>query len=203
MRVVLITDRTRFGDIAERVAAIARAVPPGSIAIQVREKDTDGGPLLAFVRELQDAAPGVPIWVNDRVDVALAADIAGVHLPEHGLSIDDARAVAGITGRPLSIGVSRHTLESALRATGADVIQLGPIYETPGKGPRLGPAALGVRAQLPAATRLVAVGGIDTPERAREAIAAGADAVAVIRAAWTSSDPAAMIGALVEATRST
>ena len=203
MRVVLITDRTRFRDIAERVAAIARAVPPGSIAIQVREKDTDGGPLLAFVRELQDAAPGVPIWVNDRVDVALAADIAGVHLPEHGLSIDDARTIAGIAGRPLSIGVSRHTLESALRATGADVIQLGPIYETPGKGPRLGPAALGVRAQLPATTKLVAVGGIDTPERAREAIAAGADAVAVIRAAWTSPDPAAMIGALVEATRST
>jgi thiamine-phosphate pyrophosphorylase len=203
VRVVLITDRARFGDIAERVAAIARAVPPGSIAIQVREKATDGGPLLAFVRQLQDAAPGVPIWVNDRVDVALAADIAGVHLPEHGLSIDDARAVAGIAGRPLSIGVSRHTVESALRATTADVIQLGPIYETPGKGPRLGPAALAVRAQLPDTTRLVAVGGIDTPERAREAIAAGADAIAVIRAAWTAPDPAAAIGALVEAIRST
>jgi thiamine-phosphate pyrophosphorylase len=203
VRVVLITDRTRFRDIAERVAAIVRAVPPGSITIQVREKDTDGGPLLAFVRQLQDAAPGVPLWVNDRVDVALAADVAGVHLPEHGLSIEDARAVAGAAGRPLSIGVSRHTVTGALRADGADLVQLGPIYETPGKGPRLGPAALAVRAELPPATRLVAVGGIDTPERAREAIAAGADAIAVIRAAWTAPDPAAAIAELVDATGST
>lgn len=197
MRVVLITDRTRFTGIPERVAAIARAVPPGTLAIQVREKDTDGGPLLAFVRELQDAAPGVPIWVNDRVDVALAADVAGVHLPEHGLSIDEARAVAGLAGRPLSIGVSRHTVEAALRATTADLIQLGPIYETPGKGPRLGPAALGVRAQLPATTRLVAVGGIDTAERAREALASGANAVALIRGAWASEDPAALVAGIV------
>ena len=201
MRVVLITDRTRYSDIPERVAAIARAVPPGSIAIQVREKDTDGGPLLAFVRQLQAAAPDVPIWINDRVDLALAADVAGVHLPERGLSIDDARAIAGAADRPLSIGVSRHTVMSALRSTGADLIQLGPIYETPGKGPRLGPAALAVRAELPPTTKLVAVGGIDTPERAREAITAGADAVAVIRAAWTAPDPAEAIGAIVEAAR--
>jgi thiamine-phosphate pyrophosphorylase len=199
VRVVLITDRSRFRDIPERVAAIARAVPPGSIALQVREKDTDGGPLLLFVRELQAAAPNVPIWINDRIDVALAADVAGVHLPERGLSIEDARAVAGAADRPLSIGVSRHTVESALRSTSADLIQLGPIYETPGKGPRLGPAALGVRAQLPATTKLVAVGGIDTPERAREAIAAGADAIAIIRAAWTCSDPAATVAEFVEA----
>lgn len=197
MRVVLITDRARFPGIPERVAAIARAVPPGSIAIQVREKTSDGGPLLAFVRELQQAAPGVAIWINDRVDVALAAGAAGVHLPERGLSIDDARAIAG----SLSIGVSRHTVDAALAAE-ADLVQLGPIYETPGKGPPLGPAALAVRAQLPATTTLVAVGGIDTPERAREAIAAGADAVAVIRAAWASPDPAAAIGALVEVTGS-
>jgi thiamine-phosphate pyrophosphorylase len=202
VRVVLITDRSRFTDIPERVAAIARAVPPGSLAIQVREKDTDGGPLLAFVRELQAAAPGVPIWVNDRIDVALAADVAGVHLPEHGLSIDDARAVAGAAGRPLSIGVSRHTVEAALRSAAADVVQLGPIYETPGKGPRLGPAALAVRAQLPPSTKLVAVGGIDSVERAREAVAAGADAVALIRGAWASEDPVTLVASIV-ATRST
>jgi thiamine-phosphate pyrophosphorylase len=193
VRVVLITDRSRFSDIPERVAAIARAVPPGSLAIQVREKATDGGPLLAFVRQLQDAAPHVPIWINDRIDIALAADVAGVHLPERGLSIDDARAVAGAADRPLSIGVSRHTVMSALRSTNADLIQLGPIYETPGKGPRLGPAALAVRAELPPTTKLVAVGGIDTPERAREALGAGADAVAVIRAAWSSPDPVKLI----------
>ena len=198
-RVILITDRARFRDIPERVATIARAVPPGSIAIQVREKQLDGGPLLAFVRELAAAAPGVPMWVNDRADIALAAGATGVHLPERGMAIADARAVAAMLGRPLRVGVSRHSAEAALAAASADVIQLGPIYDTPGKGPALGPAVLGVRARLPATTRLVAVGGIATLERARDAIAAGADAIAIIRAAWTCKDPAVTVPAFVAA----
>jgi thiamine-phosphate pyrophosphorylase len=195
-RVVLITDTTRFRDIPERVAIIARAVPPGSIAIQVREKQMDGGPLLAFVRVLAAAAPGVPIWVNDRVDVALAAAATGVHLPEAGMPVADARAVAAKLGRPLLVGVSRHAPDVD---TGADVVQLGPIYDTPGKGPPLGPSVLGVRAKLPASTRLVAVGGIDTLDRAREAIAAGADAIAIIRAAWSCKDPRVTVPAFVAA----
>ena len=195
-RVVLITDSSRFGDIPERVAAIAAAVPPGSIAIQVREKHLDGGPLLAFVRAIAAAAPGVPIWVNDRVDIALAARATGVHLPERGLPVADARAVAAQLGRPLLVGVSRHAPDVD---SGADLVQLGPIYDTPGKGPPLGPSVLGVRARLPAATKLVAVGGIDTLDRAREAIAAGADAIAIIRAAWSCKDPAVTVPALVAA----
>jgi thiamine-phosphate pyrophosphorylase len=195
IRVVLITDTTRFRDIPERVAAIARSVPPGSIAIQVREKHMDGGPLLAFVRQLAAAAPGVALWVNDRVDVALAAGATGVHLPERGMPIADARAVAAQLGRPLQIGVSRHAPDVD---TGADLIQLGPIYETPGKGPPLGPSVLGVRAKLPAATTLVAVGGITSLDQVREVRAAGADAVALIRAAW---DGAVSVPALVDAAR--
>lgn len=195
-RVVLITDTTRFRDIPERVAAIARAVPPGSIAMQIREKHLDGGPLLAFAGAIAAAAPGVPLWINDRVDIALAVGAAGVHLPERGMPVADARAVAAQLGRPLLVGVSRHAPDTG---SGADVVQLGPIYDTPGKGPPLGPAVLGVRAKLPASTRLVAVGGIDTLDRAREAIAAGADAIAIIRAAWTCQDPAVTVPAFVAA----
>lgn len=171
--IVLITDSVRFPDIPERLAAIARVAPPGSIEVQVREKQMDGGPLLAYVRALQAAAPGVPMWVNDRVDVALAAGAYGVHLPEHGMSIDDARALAP----RLRIGISVH---AQVGGFGADSMQLGPIWETPGKGAPLGPGVLA----FARAARLVAVGGIDSPERVREAIAAGADGVAVIRAAW-------------------
>ena len=68
----------------------------------------------------------------------------------------------------------------------ADLIQLGPIFETPGKGPALGVGALrAARAALPARTHLVAVGGISDAARAAECRAAGADAVAAIRTAWT------------------
>jgi thiamine-phosphate pyrophosphorylase len=194
--IVLITDSQRYPDIPERVAAIARAVAPGSIAIQVREKHMDGGPLLAFVRQLAAAAPSVPIWVNDRVDVALAAGAAGVHLPERGIAVGDARAIAARLGRSLRVGVSRHAPDVD---SGADLVQLGPIYDTPGKGPALGPAVLTVRTRLPATTTLVAVGGIMHPDQAREVRAAGADAIALIRAAWDCQDPTVTIAAFVEA----
>jgi len=183
-RVIVITDRKRFA--VERVREMG-----GSIAIQVREKDLEGGALLALVREMQKFAP---VWVNDRLDVAMAAGAAGVHLPERGLSIEDARAVAA-----LPIGCSRHSVAGVLEAAerGASLIQFGPIWATPGKGPALGPEVLAVRAQLPAHVRLVAVGGIDSAERAREAAEAGADAVAVIRAAWEHPERIAeMVAAL-------
>ena len=201
-RVVVITDRTRFAseEIAGRLAAILARVPRGAVAIQIREKDLDGGPLLRLAREIVEiAAPvGAPVWINDRLDVALIVGADGVHLPEDGLAIADARAVRG--ERALLVGASRHTLADVLIATraGADLVQLGPIFDSPGK-PAVGPAILGVRARMPSTTRLVAVGGIDSPERARAAAAAGADAVAIIRAAWTSSDPEAAVLRLIDA----
>lgn len=199
IRVVVITDRklTPAEQIAKRVAAMLAAAPPGSVLIQVREKDLDGGPLLALTRSILEVArpAGAPVWVNDRVDVALVAGADGVHLPEAGLSIADARAAADAVGRPLAIGCSRHTTRDVLAATdaGAALVQLGPIWAVPGKGEPLGLEALRIRLPVP----LVAVGGIDGPARARHAASAGADAVAVIRAAW-QGDPD-LVGKLVEA----
>jgi thiamine-phosphate pyrophosphorylase len=175
VRVVAITDRTQMGD--DFAAAIERAVagcPPGSVLVQVREKDLDGKELLELIAI---ARRYTRVIVNDRVDVALAAEAIAVHLPEDGISVADARAQfpTGV------IGVSRHAPDAN---TGADLIQLGPIFETPSKPGR---AALGLDVlRAPHGTaKLVAVGGIDTPERARDAASAGADAVALIRAAWS------------------
>jgi thiamine-phosphate pyrophosphorylase len=207
-RVIAITDRARMcGDAAradvgaaEVAAAVARRARTG-LAVQVRERDLDGGPLLALVRAV--IATGVPTLVNDRLDVALAAGAAGVHLPEDGLAVTEARAlVAHVRGaaaaRAFVIGASRHSLAGVREAAaaGADAVQLGPIWETPAKGPALGLAALSAaraaleelsgRAGFPR-TRLVAVGGIDSPARAAEAWAAGADAVAAIRGIWSGS----------------
>ena len=186
---LVITNRRLCGDLLERVAAIARI--PG-VAFQVREKDLDGGPLLELARAVIARANGAPVWVNDRVDVAQLAGAHGVHLPEAGMAIADARALAP----ELAIGCSRHSAEAARAAIGADLVQLGPCFDTPGK-PTLGLAALAV--DMPAT--VVAVGGIIGPAQARAAIAAGADAVAVIRAAWTSPDPAAAIAAIADAVR--
>lgn len=194
-------DARRFGD------AIARAldsVPAGAAWVQVREKDLGGRALAALVRAALAAARsrGAAVVVDDRLDVARALGADGVHLPEHGLDVATARGLLadGV------VGASRHTLDDAVAAAqaGADLIQLGPIWATPSKaglGQPLGPAALtATRAALDAAgrasTRLVAVGGIDGPARADLARAAGADAVAVIRAVWTAAEPGAAARAL-------
>ena len=162
------------------IARVLAGTPPGAIAIQLREKDLDGSPLLVLARAALTAcrAAGAKLLVNDRLDVALAAGADGVHLPEAGLSIAEARALAP----HLVIGCSRHAADVSAEA--ADLLHLGPIWPTPSKagmGEPLGLAALA----LATSAHLVAVGGIDSASRAREAREAGADAVAVIRAAWT------------------
>lgn len=205
IRVVVVTDRRLFGseEIAGRVEDILAAVPRGSVAIQIREKDLDGGPLLRLVHEVLEVArpAGATVWVNDRVDVALAAGADGVHLPEQGISIADARAAAAAIGRPLAIGCSRHTTAAVIAAAAEAIerIHLGPIWAAPGKDAPIGLDPLDVRGDMPAGVQLVAVGGIDSPTRARQAASAGADAIAVIRAAWLGEAPGALIASLVEA----
>jgi thiamine-phosphate pyrophosphorylase len=142
-------------------------------------------------------------------------------LPEHGLSIPDAQAAVAALSRTLAIGCSRHTASAVLSAMsdGAELVQYGPIWATPSKGPPIGTDALELAPRAkrrstgpplalleptktpppipPRRGRLVAVGGIDGPARARAAALAGADGVAVIRAAWQGMPD--VIGKLVEA----
>jgi thiamine-phosphate pyrophosphorylase len=199
MRLVAITDRRRMvgtellasGDWPAIVAAfgvaVARAVTrlaADQPVVQVREKDLDGGPLLELVRAAM--ASGARVMVNDRVDVALAASAYGVHLPERGMTVEMARAL----GPDLVIGVSCHSIDGARAAgeAGADLVQLGPIWRTPGKSEPLGPLALqGARAVLAPRVTLVAVGGIETRARFDDARRNGADAVAAIRGVWSGS----------------
>ncbi|MFT3700251.1 MAG: thiamine phosphate synthase [Kofleriaceae bacterium] len=175
---------TNGGDPIPRIAAITRALP-GQIAIQVREKQLDGGPLLRLVRDVIAAANGAPVWVNDRADVAKLAGAHGVHLPEHGMPVADARAFG------LAVGASRHSAADAL-ACDADIVQLGPVFDTPGK-PTIGLEPI----HAARSKALIAVGGIATAEHARLAVAAGATGIAVIRAAWDSEDPVAVVQSLV------
>ena len=201
LRVVAITDRRLMvpaalldgGDWLAIAAAFGRAVatavadcPPGSVIVQVREKDLDGGPLLQLVRAAQ---PFAPVLVNDRLDVALAAGAQGVHLPERGLPVADARVLAP-TG--FVVGVSRH---AAPLDAAADLIHLGPIWPTPSK-PDAVPLGEPALAWSHAHAILVAVGGIDAPSRARQAAAAGAAAVATIRAAWSGASLAPFVAAV-------
>jgi len=184
----LVTDRALCGD-RSLVEVVGEAIAGGVNVVQLREKGLPAGELLTLARQLREVTAGrALLFVNDRLDVALAAGADGVHLPEAGLPVREARAL-GVEG--LLIGRSVHGVEAGAQAAGdgADLIQLGAIYPTashPGGTP------VGVEALSRLASRVevpvVGIGGI-TVSGAREAMAAGAAGVAVIRAILAAPDP--------------
>jgi thiamine-phosphate pyrophosphorylase len=204
-RVYLITDRraTAGRPLVEVVRAALAAVPRearGAVAVQLREKDLEGRALLALARELRDVTrdAGAALFVNDRVDVALAAGADGVHLGGRALAAADVARVAP----GLAIALSTHArgeLEAAARLEGVRFAVFGPVWDTPSKrpyGPAQGVDALrdAARAPLP----VLALGGV-TPERAADAGAAGAAGVACIRAVLADPDPGAALLRLLTA----
>ncbi len=132
---------------------------------------------------------GVTFIVNDRADVAAAAEASGVHIGQEDLRAEAARSVIG-TGKLL--GLSTHNLEQFMEAaaTSADYIAVGPIFPTSTKAnpdPVVGIEFL--RRVRPQTDKpIVAIGGI-TLERAAEVIQAGADSVAVISDILLARDP--------------
>jgi thiamine-phosphate pyrophosphorylase len=167
-----ITDR-RQGDV---VSYARRAIATGVEMIQIREKDLPARELLELVCRIRDLAAGTPtrILVNDRLDIALAAEIDGVHLPANGLPPARVRPLVKV------LGVSTHSVQEAIDAERAhsDFIVFGPIFDTPGK------TAVGVKALSEITSRVkipvLAIGGI-TRENTAEALAAGAAGFAGIR----------------------
>jgi thiamine-phosphate pyrophosphorylase len=197
-RVYLITDRSVGGDLLARVAAAVAGLPPGTAAVQLREKDLGGRELLALARALRAPveAAGQALLVNDRADVALAAGARGVHLPSEGIPPAEARRLLGPAAW---IGVSCHTAEEVrwAREGGADFATFGPLFDTPSKrahGAPVGLARLTEAAAL--GLPLVGLGGIDEA-RVPEVLAAGASGVAAIRAWLAAADPGAVARALL------
>jgi thiamine-phosphate pyrophosphorylase len=202
-RLYLITDRQATGGrplpdlVAAALAGIAgTGLPPGDVAVQLREKDLEGRALAELARALRaiTATAGVALYVNDRVDVALGAGADGVHLGGTSLpAADVARIAPG-----LAIAVSTHgpaDVAAAHAACGARLAFAlhGPIRETPSKrafGPPLGTGALAEAARL--GVPMVAVGGLN-PGNVREMLQAGAWGVACIRAVMAATDPASVV----------
>jgi thiamine-phosphate pyrophosphorylase len=191
LRLVAITDGA-IG--AAEAGALGRRCPAGGLLVQVRAKALEGAALAELTRQVIAAVRpyGQLVLVNDRLDVALATGADGVHLPERGLPIEVARAIVAARAGTI-IGCSRHGAEAAARAVseGADLVHLGPIWATPSKagmGEPVGEAALrSARQAIGERGCLVAVGGIDAAH-AGAARAAGAHAVAAIRAAWSGGE---------------
>ena len=188
-RLYVIVDRATVGnrDLTQLAAAAIRG---GADAIQLRDKTAstrqlieEGTRLLSLTR-----AAGIPLIVNDHVDVAAAIGAEGVHVGQDDLPIADARRLLGENS---VIGKSTHNLEQALAAEseGADYIGLGPIFATPTK-PEYASVGLELIGDVVLKVRVpvVCIGGIDT-SNLEQVLRAGAERVAVVRAVCTAPDP--------------
>jgi thiamine-phosphate pyrophosphorylase len=186
-RVYPITDRHLSGHAhAEQVAILSEG---GATLIQLREKSYSPA---EFYEETEAALRvareiGVALIVNDRVDIALALNAAGVHLGQDDLPPVAARRLLGPSA---IIGFSTHNLQQAQLAAQMpiDYVAIGPIFATTTKSssnPAVGLENLSLVRQALRDMPLVAIGGI-TRENIDLVLNAGADAVAIISDIWTS-----------------
>ena len=162
MKALYVTDRAAVGD--ERFFEVLDALAGSSVAVELRERGTEDGELLRLaIAVRQRLGHGVPLSVNRRLDVALAAGADGVHLPADGFPLERVRASVP---RGFRIGVSTHSTSEAAAAieAGADVVVIGPIFDTPSKrayGPPLGLEALrGLPSLESHGSDVLAIGGV-------------------------------------------
>jgi thiamine-phosphate pyrophosphorylase len=186
----LVTDRAQTGG-RDPLAVLEQALAGGVKAVQLREKDLSGKALFKLAEKTRRLCERyqASLLINDRIDVALAVDAAGVQLTGVSLPVQVARS---LLGPQKLLGASTHSLEEARQAQndGADFILFGPVYFTPSK------AAFGVPQGLPALKKILenvslpvyAIGGIKA-EHIADLRSLGVRGVALISAIIGAADP--------------
>ena len=190
----LVTDRLRCN--GRRIEDVVDAAVDGGVGlVQLREKDLPAAELYALALRLKDVVGNrALLFVNDRVDIALAANAVGVQLGENALPLQAARQIAGDRVRnSLLLGRSVHSVAGALKAEaqGADLLVLGTIFPTASHpGASTGGSRIVREVASAVSLPFLGIGGIDATN-AGEVIAQGAVGAAVITAITTAEDPAA------------
>jgi thiamine-phosphate pyrophosphorylase len=215
-----VTDRKSLGatsnaaQCAALLEQIAAAAAAGVDWIQIREKDLSGREIAMLTREARAQvkkqnrlnAGTTRILVNDRLDIAISEQTAGVHLRENSLPVRDVRRWLGTNIRPASVankafllGASCHSLEAAVRAErdGANYIFYGAVFATPSKAAYGAPQGLTALAEVCSAVAIpvLAIGGI-TQENTPACRAAGAAGIAGIRLFQDAADVPSLTAAL-------
>jgi thiamine-phosphate pyrophosphorylase len=194
-KLYLITDRHLFTHHSSLIThyffnAVEEALKGGVKAVQLREKDLEIRELLRMAYELRKLTSGygAKLFINDRVDVALAVGADGVHLGGAGMPAFAARKAAG---EGMLLGASAHSLAEAKKAEeeGADFVTLGPVFETQSKLKYGRPLGLGLLKEVSAALSIpvFAIGGIKK-ERVEDTLESGASGIALISAIFGSED---------------
>jgi len=207
MKLCYVTDRKAFPGTAETqmrllLEKIEDSVGVGVDWVQIREKDLEARVLWELVREAKRRVAGrARILVNDRLDVAIAAGAAGVHLGERSVRVADAKLFveAHHAAGEFLVGVSTHSVEGVLAAQrgAADYAIFGPVFETPSKLGYGLPQGVEKLREVCRSVKMpvVAIGGI-TAENAKGCVEAGAAGTAAIRLFQDAQDLAAVVTAL-------
>ena len=187
-RLYFVTDRRQTAG-RPLYDVVHAALDGGVRAVQLREKDLEGGELYRLAGRLRDltARYAARLLINDRLDVALAAGADGIHLGQTSLPVSTARQ---LLGPDKLIGVSTHSPDEITAAQGADFVVFGPVYFTPSKAGYGQPQGL---ARLRQAVRrspapVFAIGGIHA-DRIAAVRNAGAHGVALISALSAAAEP--------------
>lgn len=198
LKLYLVTDRNlSLGRSLEEV--VCEAVAGGVTIVQLREKDAATGEFVELARRLMAILKplGVPLIINDRVDVALAVDADGVHIGQSDMSYADARR---LLGPDKIIGLSVENFEDLEAANELDVDYIGisPVYGTPTKTDTAEPFGLeGLRKAVQMSVHpTVAIGGMNA-STVQDVMAAGTDGVAVVSAICSAPSPRAAAAELV------
>ena len=175
---------------------LVESIGAGVDCIQVREKEMTTAELLRHIREVRQLAGPVPVIVNDRLDLALAAEASGVHLGQADLPVSAARRLAR---EGFLIGATCHSMAEAAAAVadGADYCGVGPMFATAIKPslPLAGPPLLRQFIQEHSAVPHLAIGGIN-PGNIEALAAVGCRGVAVSTALCAAREPGEVVGAL-------
>ncbi|WP_166510430.1 thiamine phosphate synthase [Desulfallas thermosapovorans] len=185
----LVTDRHYLGG-RDLVAEVLKAVAGGVTVVQLREKNANSRDFYQLALALKEALVprGVPLIINDRLDIALAADADGLHVGQEDLPVTVVRPLLG-EDKIIGLSVSNEEELREGENTGADYLGVGPVFATPTKDDAAAPLGIEKLRLLRQKTRLplVAIGGIDL-DNLKAVRDTGMDGVAVVSALMTSPD---------------
>lgn len=197
-KVLLVTDRAQVRT-RSLLWVIEEALDAGVRGVQLREKTLLGRDLLSLAEQVSRLCEvyGAALLINDRIDIALAVDAAGVHLGSASVDIETARR---LLGAKKLIGLSTHAVQECLQAQeqGADFVLFGPVYFTPSKAAFGAPQGLNRLTEVVEKSRIpvYAIGGIK-PEHVPAVKQTGVFGVAVISAIVSAEAPKAAAQQLV------
>lgn len=190
MALYLVTDRD-VADGRNMEEIVKEAVEGGVTIVQLREKNIDTKEFVALGKRLKTilSVYGVPLIINDRIDVALAIDADGVHIGQSDMPYAIARRLLGYD-KIIGLSIENHAELEEANTLDVDYVAISPIFSTPTKTDTAEPWGLNGAKEFVLQSRhpVVAIGGINM-DNAADVFGTGVDGIAVVSAIIGADSP--------------